>query len=59
MNNSLRAFFLASALLICFIATAQNSININGYVRDSLSRETLIGATITVQGQVKSVKSNA
>jgi hypothetical protein len=35
------------------------SFTINGYIRDSLSRETLIGATIVVQGQVKGVKSNA
>ena len=36
-----------------------STYTINGYIRDSLSRETLIGATFVVQGQVKGVKSNA
>ncbi len=43
---------------------AQNpSINgrftLNGYVRDSLSGESIIGATITVNGQSKGVNSNS
>ncbi len=32
--------------------------SLNGYVRDSLSGETIIGATITVNGQPKGVASN-
>lgn len=37
---------------------AQNRYTISGYVRDSLSRETLIGASITIKGQVRGVNSN-
>ena len=33
-------------------------VTLNGYVRDSLSGELIIGATITVNGQGKGVTSN-
>jgi len=39
-------------------AWSQNKYTISGYVRDSLSSETLIGASITVNGQGKGVNSN-
>ena len=33
-------------------------VTLNGYVRDSLSGELIIGATITINGQGKGVTSN-
>jgi hypothetical protein len=53
-----------SNLLILFlftlvIAQAQNKFTISGYIRDSLSSETLIGATVTVKEQGRGVNSNA
>jgi len=59
MNSPLRLFLSIIFLIAFHPATAQSSFTLSGYVRDSLSRESLIGATITVQGQVKGVKSNA
>lgn len=47
-----------------FIATAQNvsdrsaRVTLNGYVKDSLSGESIIGATVAVNGQSKGVMSN-
>ena len=35
-----------------------NRVVLNGYVRDSLSGESIIGATISVNGQSKGVASN-
>lgn len=37
---------------------ASSKITLNGYVRDSLSGELIIGATITINGQGKGVASN-
>ncbi len=37
---------------------AQNKFTISGYIKDSLNGETLIGATIAVQGQTKGISSN-
>lgn len=39
--------------------SAQNKFTLSGYVRDSLTGETLIGATISVNGKGKGVSSNA
>jgi hypothetical protein len=53
--------------IFCFIflfvlaglsASAQNKYTISGYIKDSLNGETLIGATIAVQGQTKGISSN-
>ncbi|MGH2553052.1 MAG: carboxypeptidase-like regulatory domain-containing protein, partial [Chitinophagaceae bacterium] len=51
--------------LASFIAPAQdmpvpksNRLTLNGYVKDSLSGETIIGATISINGQSKGVASN-
>ena len=59
MNSPLRLFLFTISLISFHPISAQSSFTLSGYVRDSLSRESLIGATITVQGQVKGVKSNA
>ena len=45
--------------LTCFNASAQKKYTISGYIKDSLNGETLIGATIAVQGQTKGISSNA
>jgi hypothetical protein len=37
---------------------APGKVTLNGYVRDSLSGELIIGATITINGQGKGVTSN-
>ena len=44
--------------LLCMIGFSQNRFTINGYVKDSLSGETIIGATVSVNGQSKGVTSN-
>jgi len=48
-------------LLSCFWKTSigQNKYTISGYVRDSTSSESMIGASLLVQGQTKGVNSNA
>ncbi|MEP6674683.1 MAG: TonB-dependent receptor [Ferruginibacter sp.] len=52
-----KVFFL---LLSCisFCCYAQNKFTLSGYAKDSLSGETLIGATITVKGQSKGISTN-
>jgi TonB dependent receptor/CarboxypepD_reg-like domain/TonB-dependent Receptor Plug Domain len=44
--------------LISTIVFSQNRFTLNGYVKDSLSGETIIGATVSVNGQSKGVTSN-
>ncbi len=44
--------------LICQFAFSQELVTINGYVRDSLSGESVIGASIMINGQSKGVTSN-
>lgn len=45
--------------LFCGLASiAQNKFTLNGYVRDSLSRETLIGATLQVKELSRGVSTN-
>lgn len=41
-----------------FIVHCQERFTLNGYVKDSLSGETIIGATIAINGQSKGVASN-
>lgn len=45
-------------LFFAFSSAAQTKYTISGYVKDSLNGETLIGATIGVQGLSKGVSSN-
>jgi hypothetical protein len=47
-------FFLFNVLA----ASAQNKYTINGYVRDSLNRETLIGASLQVRELSRGVSTN-
>jgi hypothetical protein len=44
--------------LIPLFAIGQNKFTISGYVKDSLSGETLIGSTISVLGKSKGITSN-
>lgn len=48
-------------ICICFLTlfvAAQSKFTLSGYVKDSLSGEALIGATITINGHGKGVSSN-
>jgi hypothetical protein len=56
MKKSWLLFFLMMAFVPCM---SQTRYTVSGFVRDSLSRETLIGATVTVRGMAKGVNSNA
>ncbi len=47
------------SMLYFYAAGAQSVYTISGYVRDSLSRETLIGASLTVRGQSRGVSTNS
>ncbi len=51
-------FFIFLLLLFSSAAYTQKKHTISGYIKDSLNGETLIGATITVQGQAKGISSN-
>jgi outer membrane receptor protein involved in Fe transport len=67
-NKSLSGFmkmklvlFVLIILPFCLQAQQKNNTNkftISGFVRDSLSGETLIGATIAVSGKTKGISSN-
>ncbi len=40
------------------VANAQEKFTISGYIKDSTSNETVIGATVTVKGRTKGITSN-
>ena len=50
--------FLFFLLLLGFCVSAQNKYTISGYARDVQNGETLIGATITISGNVKGITTN-
>lgn len=50
----LALFFLLTSL----VAVAQPKYTLSGYIKDSLSGETLIGATLSLNGKGRSVSSN-
>jgi hypothetical protein len=52
-----KLIFIAG-FLFSLSVVAQEKFTVNGYVRDSLSGETLIGATISIDGKAKGVNSN-
>ncbi|HEX2630591.1 MAG TPA: carboxypeptidase-like regulatory domain-containing protein, partial [Chitinophagaceae bacterium] len=54
----LRILLLFIGVSFALIGASQSRFSVNGYVRDSLSGETIIGATISVNGQSKGVTSN-
>ncbi|HSZ87348.1 MAG TPA: TonB-dependent receptor [Puia sp.] len=43
---------------VSLISSAQNKFTITGYVKDSLSGETLIGATVSINGKNNGIASN-
>ncbi|MDQ6889930.1 MAG: carboxypeptidase-like regulatory domain-containing protein, partial [Bacteroidota bacterium] len=45
--------------LIPLIVCSQKRFTLSGYVKDSLSGETLIGSTISILGSSKGITSNA
>jgi CarboxypepD_reg-like domain/TonB dependent receptor/TonB-dependent Receptor Plug Domain len=49
----------ASIIVLLNSAFAQNKFTVSGYVKDSLTGETLIGATLQVNGKGKGVNSNS
>ena len=51
--------WLICLLFYAGILHAQNKYSISGYVKDSLSSENLIGATVSLAGQHKGVSTNA
>ena len=55
----MRIVFTLSFVLCGLLAFSQNRFTISGYVRDSLSGETLIGATVFVSGESNAIISNA
>src|SRR5690349_14746209 len=52
--------FVAIVFGMCSVlcTAAQEKFTLSGYVKDSLSGETLIGATVSVNGHGKSIASN-
>jgi len=64
MKKAWGVFVVMLSVLCCLSAQSQPvsskpaHFTLNGYVKDSLSGESIIGATITVNGQSKGVSSN-
>src|SRR5688572_600853 len=56
--KKLKIFFLGALVLLFFGSTAQDKFTLSGYVRDTLSGETLIGATISIPSIGKNTVSN-
>lgn len=54
----MRVCFLVLSFFIGSILSAQERVTLNGYLKDSLTGETLIGANLQVVGQGKGVQSN-
>ena len=57
-NKCIRSLLCAGLVFLFSSASAQNKYTVSGYIKDSLSGETLIGATISVNGKGKGVNSN-
>lgn len=57
-NLFLVVFLLCTKFVLAQSPSKSGRFTLNGYVKDSLSGETIIGATISVNGQSKGVASN-
>lgn len=55
----MRYWFGLFLVLLNFSSIGQSTFTLSGYIRDSLSRETLIGASLNVKGQNKGVSTNS
>ncbi|MBZ5856137.1 TonB-dependent receptor [Flavihumibacter profundi] len=51
-------FTLVLVTLLCLSGFAQQKFTLSGYVKDSLSGESLIGASVSVMGKGKGINSN-
>jgi hypothetical protein len=56
--SCIRIFCCLFLLPLAFVTSGQTRFTLSGYVKDSLSGETLIGATLSVNGEGKGVNSN-
>ncbi len=54
-----KQFLFFPFIFILLTSYSQEKFSLNGFVRDSLSRETLIGASITVKGESRGANSNS
>jgi hypothetical protein len=54
----MRFVLIVLCCFLPFVALSQSKYTINGYVRDSASGESIIGASITINGLAKSVATN-
>src|SRR4051812_43013201 len=54
----MRPVFTSLLLVFSLSSPAQNKYTLSGYIRDSLSGETLIGASVLISGQTKGIASN-
>jgi len=54
----MKKFLILTFLCVCLASQAQNKYSLTGYIKDSLSSENLIGATLGINGQQKGVNSN-
>ena len=54
----MKRFLTLLLLLVSFVSWSQNKYTLSGYVRDSLSGESLIGASVTINSQAKGIVSN-
>jgi len=57
-TKCIRTLLTVALLFLFFPLFAQNKYTVSGYIKDSLSGETLIGATISVNNKSKGVNSN-
>jgi len=53
-----KLLLFAATQFLLLNAMSQTRYTLSGYARDSLSRETLIGASVTIQGQDRGVNTN-
>src|SRR5690348_10637826 len=58
MLKVLKYFFVVIAVLLSTKIIAQEKFTLKGYVKDSLSGETLIGASILVNNEYRGVTTN-
>ena len=54
----IRSLFTLGALLMCLSLVAQEKVTVKGYVRDAGNGETLIGATVFLDGTTKGATTN-
>lgn len=50
--------FLLTCVFTLSVVSAQEKFTISGYVKDSTSNETIIGATVAIKGRTKGISSN-